>query len=118
MIGRSSHIWNENVRSRLRNAVDRTVLCGDAEEHVKAGAGKKWIAFDTDYYREKVQKSMMAEIGSAGSLCLYDGTADEHAEFANQFCNERLLFVKHRQDGRSQYTWKSAEPHDMLDSTA
>lgn len=118
MIGRASHIWSGNVRSKLRNEQNRTVLCGDAMEQIKSGSGKKWIAWDSDLYREKVQKAMLAEMGSAGSLCLYSGSTDEHAEFANQFCNERLVYVKHRQDGRHIYTWKSKEPHDMLDSTA
>ena len=37
--GRSANVFNPLVRSRLRDAQGRTVLCGDAAEHVKAGAG-------------------------------------------------------------------------------
>lgn len=54
MLGRASHIFNPYVRTRLRDAVNKTVLCGDAQEHVKAGAGKKYMFWDSDYYRETV----------------------------------------------------------------
>lgn len=54
MLGRASHIFNPFVRSRLRDAVNKTILCGDAQEHVKAGAGKKYMFWDSDYYRETV----------------------------------------------------------------
>jgi len=50
--GRSSTVFNPFVRSRLRDAIGRTVLCGDAREHVKAGAGSKYVFFDADYYKE------------------------------------------------------------------
>ena len=33
-IGRASHFWNANVRSKLRSACGRTVLCGDEQEHL------------------------------------------------------------------------------------
>ena len=118
MIGRSSHIWSENIRSRLRASQERTILCGDIKEQISSGSGKKWIAWDSDYYREKAQKAMMAEIGSIGSLCLYDGDIEEHKDFALQFCNEKLMYKRERQDGKTQYSWRSADPHDMLDSTA
>jgi len=53
-LGRASHVFNPLVRSRLRDAVNRTVLCGDAAEHVKSGAGKKYIFWDSDFYRQNV----------------------------------------------------------------
>ena len=52
MLGRASHIFNPFVRSRLRNEQNRTVLCGDAMEKVKAGSGKKYMFWDSDIYRE------------------------------------------------------------------
>ena len=33
-------------------------------------------------------------------------------------CNERLLLIQHKKDGRDIYSWKSREPHDALDATA
>jgi hypothetical protein len=118
MIGRAAHIFNPFVRSKLRDAVNRTVLCGDAQEHVKSGAGKKYMFWDSDYFRETVQKALMSKIGLAGSLTIYKGDADEHSEYAMQVCNERLLLIQHKKDGRDIYSWKSREPHDALDSTA
>lgn len=118
MIGRASHIFNPYVRTRLRNALGRTVLCGDAEERVKAGAGAKWIAWDTDFYRETAQKAFLCEIGQTGCCTLYKGKADEHTEFALQICNEKLMFVSHKQDGRNIYHWSSKDPHDYGDTMA
>ena len=50
--GRSANIFNPFVRSRLRDAIGRTVLCGDAQEHVKSGAGKTYVFFDAECYKE------------------------------------------------------------------
>lgn len=118
MLGRASHVFNPFVRTRLRDAVNRTVLCGDAQEHVKAGAGKKYMFWNSDYYRETVQKAFLAAVGASGSCTLFKGDADAHAEYAMQMCNERLLLIQHKKDGRDIYSWKSREPHDALDATA
>lgn len=118
MSGKASHMFNGYVRSRLRDAINNTVLCGDAAEHVKSGAGKKYIFWNSDYYRETAQKAMLAKVGSIGSCTLFKGESDEHSDFAIQFCNERLLLIQHKKDGRDIYTWKSKEPHDYLDSVA
>lgn len=113
--GRASHIFNPFVRSRLRDAINRTVLCGDAQEHVKAGAGTKYVFFDSDYWKTSAQKAFLAPIMSPGSCSVYNGNAEEHAEFAIQVCNEKLMYVKHHQNGKDEYFFKSKEPHDYLD---
>ena len=113
--GRASHLFNPFVRSRLRDAIGRTVLCGSPEEHVKSGSGTKYVFFDADLHKEMAQRAFMSEIGAPGSCSLYFAKPEEHTDFAIQVCNEKLLFVKHGQDGRNTYRWKSAEPHDYLD---
>ena len=118
MLGRASHLFNSFVRTRLRDAVNKTVLCGDPQEHVKAGAGKKYMFWNSDFYRETVQKAFLAKLGVSGSCTLFKGDADAHAEYAMQMCNERLLLIQHKKDGRDIYSWKSREPHDALDATA
>lgn len=118
MLGRASHVFNPFVRTRLRDSVNKTVLCGDAQEHVKSGAGKKYMFWNSDYYRETVQKAFLAKVGASGSCSLFKGSADDHAEYAMQMCNERLLLIQHKKDGRDIYSWKSREPHDALDATA
>lgn len=118
MLGRASHIFNGYVRSRLRDETNRTVLCGDAQEHVKAGAGKKYMFWDSDFYRMTVHKAFLAVVGASGSCTLFMGSPEEHSEYAMQVCNEKLLLVQHKKDGRDVYTWRTQEPHDALDSTA
>ena len=112
--GRSANIFNPFVRSRLRDAIGRTVLCGDAQEHVKNGAGQKYVFFDADFYKEAAQKALLCPIGAVGSCQLYFGDVEEHRDFAIQVCNEKLRFVQHKA-GRDIYNWASKEPHDYLD---
>lgn len=115
--GRSANVFNPFVRSRLREASNKTVLCGDALEHLKAGAGHKYTFFDADYYKETAQKALLSPLGAAGSCSLYRGDSEEHRDFAIQVCNEKLISVQHRA-GKDIYTWKSFEPHDYCDCIA
>ena len=117
MAGKASTNFNPLARNRLREAIGRTVLCGDEKERVKKGTGQKWIWFDSDYFREYVQKSFSLENGSVGSCSLYNDHQTEHVEFSVQICNETLLWKKQKPSGQ-EYRWKSKEPHDFLDCMA
>lgn len=117
-VGRASHFFNPNSRGRLRTEIARTVLCGDAQEIAKAGTGKRWVQWDSDFYREKVHVGFLRSIGNAGAVTLYHGEEGEHRDYAAQICAEKLKFKRTRSDGRTEYTWKSSGDHDMLDSTA
>lgn len=118
MAGRNSTTFNPLSRSRLRNAVERVVLCGDAKELIKNNTGNRWLYFDSDFYREQVQRSFLGELGSTGSCMLYNELPVNHIDFANQVCNERLLWKKTKSNGVVEYHWKSKEPHDFLDTMA
>lgn len=118
MAGRASHKFNAFSRSRLRDAQNRTVLCGDPAEHARAGSGQKYLFFDSDYYREKVQRALLTPLGGLGGCQLYNADPAEHVEYATQVCNERIRHVRHLSDGRDEYEWISKEPHDYLDASA
>lgn len=118
MAGRASHKFNAFSRSRLRDAQNRTVLCGDPAEHARAGSGQKYMFFDSDYYREKVQRALLTPLGGLGGCQLYAADPSEHVEYASQVCNERIRHVRHLSDGRDEYEWISKEPHDFLDASA
>lgn len=118
MAGRNSTQFNPLSRSRLRNAIDRVVLCGDAREQLKSGAGNKWLYFDSDYYREQVQRSFLGDFGSIGGCTLYNELPVNHIDFATQVCNEKLQWKKTKSNGVIEYHWKSKEPHDFLDTMA
>ncbi len=117
-IGRASHMFNPYVRSKLRTDIARTVLCGDEREHLKSGSGHRFVYWDSDFYRERVQSGFLKPIGLAGSVTLYKGEEGEHADYARQVCAEKLKAKRRRADGRDEYTWKTHPDHDMLDSTA
>lgn len=116
IVGRANHVYNPFVRSRLRDDVNGTILCGDPAEHLKSGTGKKWLVVNADKWRETAHKAILAPLGSAGTLTLYKGDADEHSEFCNQIANERLVLIQHKRDGRDVYQWKTREPHDFGDA--
>lgn len=82
MLGRASHMLNLFTRSRLREAIGRTILCGDSQEHIKANSGIKYMFFDSDVYREQAQRALLSPLYAQGSLSLYDGTPESHKDFA------------------------------------
>ena len=103
------------MRTRLKEDVNRTLLCGDEQEHKKAGTGKKYTFFDSDLYHEKVQQGFMQELGNLGSISWYAG--GDHVKWAVQVCGEKLIMRKERQDGTTEYVWKENGPdHDVLDA--
>lgn len=113
--GKASHVYRSFMRSRLKEDVNRTLLCGDEDERKKSGSGRKWNYFDSDQYHEQAQKGFLQEVGNIGSISWYQG--GNHAEWAVQVCNEKLLLKRARQDGTVEYTWKDiGEDHDALDA--
>ena len=111
MLGRAGQTWNPNVRSRIRNEKNGTILCRDQQR-------RKWLAWNADEYKEKAQKAWATETGARGGLSLFDGGAN-HLKFAIQVANEKLkakVKAKSR-DGRDYwaYKWKTRNPHDFGD---
>ena len=114
-VGKASHQYRSYMRTRLKEDVNRTLLCGDDDERKKAGSGKKYTFFDSDLYHEKVQQGFMQEIGNLGSISWYDG--GDHAKWAVQVCGEKLIMKKERSDGTTEYQWKeNGADHDALDA--
>lgn len=114
MLGRAGQNWNPNVRSRIRNEKNATVLCRDPQR-------RRWLAWNADEYKEAAQRAWATETGAAGGLSLFDGGAN-HYKFAAQVANEKLK-AKTRcrsRDGRDcyAYKWQTRNPHDYGDCVA
>ena len=114
MLGRAGQNWNPNVRSRIRNEKNATVLCRDPQR-------RKWLAWNADEYKEAAQRAWATETGAAGGLSLFDGGAN-HYKFAVQIANEKLKAkTKTRSKyGRDSYAykWQTKNPHDYGDCVA
>ena len=114
MLGRAGLNWNPNVRSRIREARNETVLCRDPER-------RKWLAFNADEYKEKSQKAWDTETGGAGGLSIYDG-GESHYKFAAQIANEKLKEKTKTRDKNGRecyaYKWQTRNPHDYGDCVA
>ena len=114
MLGRAGLNWNPNVRSRIREARNETVLCRDPQR-------RKWLAFNADEYKEKAQKAWDTETGGAGGLSIYDG-GENHYKFAVQIANEKLQAKTKTRDRNGRecyaYKWQTRNPHDYGDCVA
>lgn len=117
MLGRNCTTFNPLVRSRLRNAVGETVLCGDSQELLKSGSGKKWLAWNADFYKETAQRALLSVPGSSGSCSLFRGDTRVHSDFLTQICNEKLQY-KIEKNGRFFYSWRDSGIHDYGDCMA
>ena len=114
-IGKASHMFRSYLRSRLKEEVNRTLLCGDEDERKHPGTGHKYTYFDSDLYHEQAQKGFLQEFGNIGSISWYKGVTG--SEWATQVCAEKLIMRRIRQDGTTEYTWKKIGPdHDALDA--
>lgn len=103
------------MRTRLKEEVNRTLLCGNEDEHKVAGSGRKYTFFDSDLYHEKTQKGFLQALGNVGSISWYRG--GDHSTWAVQVCAEKLVMKKAKGDGTTVYTWKEiGADHDALDS--
>lgn len=114
MLGRAGQTWNPNVRSRIRQEKNFTILCRDTQR-------RKWLAWNADVYKEKAQRAWATETGALGGLSLFDGGAN-HIKFAVQVANEKLKSKTRSKDlsGRDCYIyrWKTRNPHDYGDCVA
>jgi energy-coupling factor transporter ATP-binding protein EcfA2 len=76
------------------------------------GTGRKWVAWNADYWREQAQKAWTGSVGAPGSCSL---PAGHHRDFAEQICREQLQ-GKSEIGGQMVWVWNTAPgPHDYGD---
>ena len=59
-------------------------------------------------------------MGADAGIELYDSTTAEMTKFAQEICDEKLLYIQHK-DNKDIFVWKSlhgSQLHDFLDATA
>jgi hypothetical protein len=111
MVGRAGRAWNPNVKSRIADERNGTVMCADTPK------GWRWLAFNADVWRETAQKAWLGEVGTPGGLSLFDGNGTRHADFAGQIAGEILEYKVTLQDGRTDYHWRTiGRKHDFGDA--
>lgn len=116
-VGKASHLFRDHISSRLKESVNRTILCGDKDEQKKFGSGIRYTFWDSDWYREKVQKGFLQAVGNLGSISWYKGS--DHTQFALQICSEKLIDKKDQADGTTKYSWRNVgKDWDALDALA
>jgi len=95
--------WGKTVSGALR---EQCHGCLDRKfaRHIR------WVAWNADYWKEVAQRAWLGEIGSPGSVSLYEGT---HSIFSAQVCGDKLIgkgdvggqmfWNYHRQPGRNDF---------------
>ena len=73
--------WGKNVSGALREECHGCMAKKD-------GRTIRWVAWNADYWKEAAQRAWLGEIGSPGSISLYEGS---HREFATQVCADKLM---------------------------
>jgi len=116
MTGRAGMNWNPRVGTRVKEAQNDTVECGDRDQD---GNRRRWVFFNANVWKENAQAAWKPEIGSPGGLSLFDGGAvhDGPRGIATQIANEYLV-SKSLKCGKWEYKWKTREPHDFGDVMA
>lgn len=95
----------------------KTVLGKPREQcHLAADVhGRKWVAWNADYWRELAQRGWTGSVGAPGSCSLPRG---HHRTFAEQICREQLA-GKGEVGGQTVWTWNSLPGrHDYGDCMA
>jgi len=115
MVGRAGDNWNPYVRSKIREAVNETVECGDVD---RDGRRRRWVYFNADFWRETQQRAWLGEIGTRGGLSLFTDTKHAHLDFALQVSAEVLESKTPGDNGkRPKYVWRGeAKRHDFGDA--
>lgn len=114
-VGKASHMFRDHIRSRLKECVNNTLLCGDDDERRKMGTGRKWCYHNSDWFHQCVQQGFLTAYGNIGSISWYKG--GDHTKWAIQVCGEKLIDKIERGDGTTEYKWKQVgENHDALDA--
>jgi hypothetical protein len=105
--------YNEYGKSYVKNQLSRE-YCHIRSDR-KDGRLIKWVAWQSDYWKEITQRSMLGELHSPGSCSLFSGN---HDIFAAQFCNERLV-GKGDVGGKVVWNYNSVPgKNDFLDAMA
>lgn len=115
MVGRAGDNWNPHVKSRIREAINETVECGDVD---RDGRKRRWVYFNADFWRETQQRAWLGEIGTRGGLSLFTATKHQHLDFALQVSAEVLESKTPGDDGkRPRYLWRGGNKrHDLGDA--
>jgi len=78
----------------------------------------RFVAFDSDYWRESAQRSLLVEPGGPGAVTIYGSDPRMHRAYSEHLCGEQLAEKIQFADGSRVYRWnhRPGESWDWLDS--
>jgi hypothetical protein len=108
--GKSARISARNETIRRRGNDQSWLLCRDRDP---VYGSTEWVLWNSDYWREIMQRAFTCETGAAGGITLPQGS---HHEFAEHICREKLR-GKVELNGRMIFDFeKSAGKNDLSDA--
>ena len=94
--GRSGRTYREYGRNVVGQPREGCYMSSDN----KSRPPRKWLAWNTDYWREAAQRAWLGQVGAPGSLSIFAG--GNHKDLAEQVCRETL---KGKGDVGGQMFW-------------
>jgi len=97
--GRGFDKYNEYGKTFLKGQPRREMCHVRAD--VKDGRHIRWIPWQTDYWKEVMQRACLGDVGAPGAMSLPKGY---HNEFATQICASKLI-AKGEFGGKMAWKW-------------
>jgi hypothetical protein len=85
--------------------------------HLSESENGVFLAAHTDYWKEEMQRSLLAPPLMPGSLSFWGDDNTRHYDFASELCNEKLVSKFQRPDGQEQWDWNKKGLNHWLDCT-
>jgi hypothetical protein len=85
--------------------------------HLSESENGVFLASHTDYWKEEMQRSLLAPPLMPGSLSFWGDDHTKHYDMAEEICNEKLVSKFQRPDGQEQWDWNKKGMNHWLDST-
>jgi hypothetical protein len=83
--------------------------------HLSESDNGVFLAAHSDYWKEEMQRSLLAPPLMPGSLSFWGDDNTRHYDFATELCNEKLVSKFTRPDGQEQWDWNKKGINHWLD---
>ena len=99
----------KNYKPYKRNGeqISGVISMGD-HCHLSQSENGVFLAVHTDYWKEEMQRSLLAPPLQPGSLSMWGNDHTLHYDLASEICNEKLSAKFQRPDGQEQWDWSKS----------
>jgi len=110
--------WRNYKPYKRNGESQRGIIALGDHCHLSESENGVFLAAHTDYWKEEMQRSLLAPALMPGSLSFWGDDHTKHYDIADEICNEKLVSKFQRPDGQEQWDWNKKGMNHWLDSTA